>query len=162
MWKCLFVSLTLSGCAAASEGAGTIPRPPLVLRSGSPALEVGEGTVRILADKATTGGSWSTLERIEPPGTRTGLHRHNRMDEAFYVVSGTFSVHIGGTLHRLGPGGFVFIPKGTPHAQGNSSDQPVKIVSFFSPAGWEQSTRDRANLHARHPIGTPDRVPGPM
>jgi uncharacterized cupin superfamily protein len=78
------------------------------------------------------------------------------MDEAFYVVSGTFTVFVEGKLHRLEPGGFVFIPRGTPHAQGNSSDGTVKIVSFFSPAGWERSARDRAELHARYPAGTPE------
>jgi len=128
---------------------------PLLLSSGSEALDLGEGLVRILADSAVTGGSWSALERTEPPGTRTALHRHNQMDEAFYVVSGTFTVYLAGSLQQLSPGGFVYIPRGTPHAQGNSSPSAVKIVSFFSPGGWEQSARDRAALHAEHPAGTP-------
>jgi mannose-6-phosphate isomerase-like protein (cupin superfamily) len=76
------------------------------------------------------------------------------MDEAFYVVAGTFSVFIAGNLHQLSPGAFVYIPRGTPHAQGNVSTSEVKIISFFSPAGWEQSARDRAELHAEHPVGT--------
>jgi quercetin dioxygenase-like cupin family protein len=128
----------------------------VVVAAGAGAIDIGEGGVRILADKGLTGGGWSALERTEPPGTRTSLHRHNRMDEAFYVVGGTFSVFVDGKLHILGPGGFVFIPRGTPHAQGNSSAAPVKILSLFSPAGWEQSARERAALHARHPAGTPE------
>jgi quercetin dioxygenase-like cupin family protein len=148
--------LLLAACAAAPAVPPAGARSPYILQSTSPALDIGEGTVRILADGAATGGSWSTLERTEPPGTRTGLHRHNRMDEAFYVVSGEFTVFIDSRLHRLQPGAFVFIPRGTPHAQGNSSPRPVKIVSFFSPAGWEQSARDRAALHAQHPVGTPE------
>jgi quercetin dioxygenase-like cupin family protein len=129
---------------------------PLVLSAGSEALDVGEGRVRILADGGVTGGVWSALERTEPPGTRTALHRHNYMDEAFYVVSGTFTVYMAGMLHRLSPGGFVYIPRGTPHAQGNSSLDEVKILSHFTPSGWEQSARDRAALHAEHPAGTPE------
>jgi quercetin dioxygenase-like cupin family protein len=124
-----------------------------VVEAGSKALDIGEGAVRILADKGLTGGGWATLERTEPPGTRTALHRHNRMDEGFYVVSGTFTVWVDGKLHRLEPGGFVFIPRGTAHAQGNSSSGTVKILAIFSPAGWEQSARDRAALHAEHPAG---------
>ncbi|HEY0116905.1 MAG TPA: cupin domain-containing protein [Allosphingosinicella sp.] len=147
------------GCVAAPpvQQAAPLPatRPPLILHADSPALDLGEGQARILADGALTGGAWSTLERTEPSGTRTALHRHNRMDEAFYVVRGTFTVYLNDRLHQLAPGAFVFIPRGTPHAQGNSSSEPVKIISFFSPAGWEQSARDRAALHAAHPAGTP-------
>ena len=143
--------LGLGGCTTAQPAA----RPAVVLHPSSGRLDLGEGAVRILADQAMTGGAWSTLERTEPPSTRTALHRHNRMDEAFYVVSGTFSVFLDGRLHQLAPGSFVFIPRGTPHAQGNASSETVKIISFFSPGGWEQSARDRAELHASHPYGTP-------
>ena len=127
---------------------------PFILPSNSTPLDIGEGHVRILADKTATGGAWAALERTEPPGTRTALHRHNGMDEAFYVVSGTFSVFLNGRVHTLTPGAFVFIPRGTPRAQGNTSSGAVKLVSFFSPAGWEQSARDRAALHSRHPAGS--------
>lgn len=34
-------------------------------------------------------------------------------DEAFYVVSGTFTVFVNGRLHALPAGSFVFIPRGT-------------------------------------------------
>jgi quercetin dioxygenase-like cupin family protein len=149
--KLVWTLLCLGGCVS-SQGSSI--SAPLVLQASSKALDLGEGQVRILADKAVTGGGWAALERTEPSGTRTALHRHNRMDEAFYVVSGSFSVYLEGKLHQLSPGAFVFIPRGTPHAQGNSSANPVKLVSFFSPGGWEQSARDRAALHAEHPVGT--------
>jgi quercetin dioxygenase-like cupin family protein len=157
MIKPLCLLLCLAGCASAPmSNVAQASRAPLVVPAGSEGLDLGEGAVRILAEGAATGGGWAMIERTEPPGTRTALHRHNRMDEAFYVVSGTFTVFVEGKLHRLGPGGFVFIPRGTPHAQGNSSAGTVKIVSFFSPAGWERSARERAGLHARHPAGTPE------
>lgn len=155
MRKLLWMALALTGCVQPPARDIAADRP-LVLPGGSPALDIGEGQVRILADGGMTRGRWSTLERSEPPGTRTALHRHNGMDEAFYVVSGTFTVFVEGRLHDLGPGGFVLIPRGAPHAQGNRSSGTVKIVSFFSPAGWERSARDRAALHARHPYGTPE------
>jgi quercetin dioxygenase-like cupin family protein len=117
-------------------------------------LDIGEGQVRLLAEGAATGGAWAALERTEPPGTRTGLHRHNRMDEAFYVVRGTLTVYIGNRLHELPAGSFVLIPRGTPHAQGNLTHDTLTIVSFFAPAGWEQSARARAALHREHPAGS--------
>ena len=151
--KKLLALLCLGGCVT-NQAPLTSSTQPFVLLPTSEALDMGEGHVRILADKSMTGGGWAALERTEPAGTRTALHRHNRMDEAFYVVSGTFSVYLKDKLHQLSPGGFVFIPRGTPHAQGNSSSSEVKILSFFSPAGWEQSARDRAALHAEYPAGT--------
>jgi quercetin dioxygenase-like cupin family protein len=128
--------------------------PALVIGGASEVLEIGEGQVRILAAADVTGGSWAALERTEPPDTRTGLHRHNSMDEAFYVVSGTLTVFVNGRLHELPPGSFVFIPRGTPHAQGNRTPSTIKVVSFFSPAGWEQSARARAEVHRKYPAGT--------
>jgi mannose-6-phosphate isomerase-like protein (cupin superfamily) len=47
--------------------------------------------------------------------SRTGLHRHNRMDEPFYVVRGTLTVYVEGQLRTLPAGSFVLIPRGTPH-----------------------------------------------
>lgn len=149
----MFVSACATQPPAAKEPARAAA---LVIAGASEVLDLGEGHVRILAPGALTGGSWAALERTEPPGTRTGLHRHNVMDEAFYVVSGTFTVFVNGRLHELPAGSFVFIPRGTPHAQGNRSSETIKLVSFFSPAGWEDSARARAALHREHPYGTPE------
>ena len=65
----------VSFCVLGSTLASAGPRspPPLVLPPSSPALDTGEGTVRILADKALTGGSWATLERTAPPGPLSSL-----------------------------------------------------------------------------------------
>ena len=147
--------LLLAACSAAPiPMSSTPPRPFVLLAHGAGGIDIGEGHVRILAEGKDTGGTWSALERTEPPGTRTALHRHNHMDEAFYVVEGTLSVFIDGRLRQLEAGSFVLIPSGTPHAQGNAGPREVKIVSFFSPPGWEQSARARARLHAEHPAGS--------
>ncbi|HEX9939120.1 MAG TPA: cupin domain-containing protein [Longimicrobium sp.] len=148
-----------AGCArpAAAPSAAALPplgRPAVIVPAGSTPLDIGEGTVRLLAEGAGTANAWAALERTEPPGTRTGLHRHNRMDEAFYVVRGTLTVFVDGRLHSLPAGSFVLIPRGTPHAQGNLTADTLTMVSFFSPAGWEQSARARAALHREHPAGT--------
>jgi quercetin dioxygenase-like cupin family protein len=156
--RVLIIGLAAMATACASRLPPAQPNraAALVIAGASEVLDIGEGQVRILAAADMTGGSWAALERTEPPGTRTGLHRHNSMDEAFYVVSGTFTVFVDGRLHELPPGSFVFIPKGTPHAQGNRTSETIKIVSFFSPAGWEQSARARADLHRQYPVGTPE------
>lgn len=145
-----------AGCARAATAAGAPPpgRAPVVVMAGSAPLDIGEGHVRLLAEGPATGNAWAALERTEPPGTRTGLHRHNHMDEAFYVVRGTLTVYVEGELRTLPAGSFVLIPRGTPHAQGNLTRDTLTMVSFFSPAGWEQSARARAALHQQYPAGT--------
>lgn len=145
-----------AGCAPAAGVPAAPPpgRPPVVVPAGSTPLDIGEGRVRLLAEGTATGGAWAALERTEPPGTRTGLHRHNRMDEAFYVVRGTLTVFMDGELRTLPAGSFVLIPRGTPHAQGNLTRDTLTMVSFFSPAGWEQSAKARAELHRQHPAGS--------
>lgn len=154
----LFVLCMLGGCAPRAAARGPEPpsagRLPVLVSSNSAPLDIGEGSVRLLAEGGATDHRWAALERTEPPGTRTGLHRHNRMDEAFYVVRGTLTVFLEGRLHSLPAGSFVLIPRGTPHAQGNLTVDTLKIVSFFSPAGWEQSAKARAELQRTHPAGS--------
>ncbi len=156
-WLMLAALPLMAGCTGPAAAPAALPspgRPPLIVSAGSTGLDIGEGGVRLLAEGAATGGGWAALERTEPPGTRTGLHRHNRMDEAFYVVRGTLTVYLDGRLHTLPAGSFVLIPRGTPHAQGNLTRDTLTMVSLFAPAGWEQSAKARAALHREHPAGT--------
>ena len=153
----LFLLCVLAGCAPRAASPSPEPslgRSAVLVPSYSAPLDIGEGSVRLLAEGWATDHRWAALERTEPPGTRTGLHRHNRMDEAFYVVRGTLTVFMEGRLHSLSAGSFVLISRGTPHAQGNLTSDTLKIVSFFSPAGWEQSAKARAELQRTHPAGT--------
>jgi mannose-6-phosphate isomerase-like protein (cupin superfamily) len=79
----------------------------------------------------------------------TGLHRHPETDETFYVVEGTLTVYVETTVHHLGPGAVFHVPRGTPHAQGNQSSTPVKVVTTFVPAGFEGALRERVEMVER-------------
>lgn len=43
-------------------------------------------------------------------------HVHDYEDESVYVLSGTPTVTVGDVDHLLGPGSFIYMPKGIPHA----------------------------------------------
>ncbi|MDQ3817144.1 MAG: cupin domain-containing protein [Acidobacteriota bacterium] len=129
---------------------------PLVLTpEESKAVATDSGTVRFLVNSEDTNGAFATLEVTEREYA-TDLHRHNFTDEAYYVLEGTLTVYVGGKIHKLGPGSYLFIPKGTPHAQGNLGKTPVKVLLTVTPGGFEGFMRDRAELIKRTPRGSPD------
>ena len=104
------------------------------------------GSVRFLVTSQDTRSVWSLVELVELPGYKTNIHRHNRTDEAFYVLEGIFTVYLDGQTHELAAGSYVFIPRGTPHAQGNRGKNPVKLLLTMTPGGFERSFEDRVEL----------------
>ncbi len=119
----------------------------ITLKSGEPAeLSYDGGTVRFLASSEDTGGASSLVELKEMPGYKTNLHRHNNTDEAFYVLEGILTVKIEGKTTEYAAGSYIFIPRGTPHAQGNLGKVPVKVLLTMTPGGFEQSFKDRVEL----------------
>ncbi len=129
---------------------------PLILTSEeSKAVATDSGTVRFLASSENTNGAFATLELTEREYV-TDLHRHNFTDEAYYILEGTLTVYLNGKIHKLGPGAYIFIPKGTPHAQGNLEKTPVKVLLTVTPGGFEGFMKDRAELIKRTPRGTPE------
>jgi quercetin dioxygenase-like cupin family protein len=123
-------------------------RPKIVsLKSGEPdELTYDAGTVRFLVSSADTGGAWSLVELKEMPGYKTNLHRHNYMDEAFYVLEGVLTAKINDKTSEYPAGSFVLIPRGTPHGQGNLGKVPVKVLLTMTPGGFERSFKERVEL----------------
>jgi len=129
----------------------------IALKSGEPqALAYDAGTVRFLASSGETNGAWSLVELTEMPGYKTNLHRHNHTDEAFYVLEGVLTVRIDATISEYPAGSYVLIPRGTPHAQGNGGKVPVRILLTMTPAGFERSFKDRAELFKTAKPDEPD------
>jgi mannose-6-phosphate isomerase-like protein (cupin superfamily) len=119
----------------------------IVLNGGEPkALLYDGGAARFLVDSEDTNGAWSLVELAESPGYHTNLHRHNRTDEAFYVLEGTLTGNIKGEISDYPAGSYVLIPRGTPHAQGNAGKVPVKVLLTMTPGGFERSFKDRVEL----------------
>lgn len=123
-------------------------KPKIVaLKSGQPDLLTYDGgTVRFLASSEDTSGAWALVELTETPGYKTRLHRHNYTDEAYYVLEGVLTAKIADKTYELPAGSYIVIPRGTPHAQGNLGKVPVRVLLTVTPAGFEKSFRDRAEL----------------
>jgi quercetin dioxygenase-like cupin family protein len=85
-----------------------------------------------------SGGSYAALECEVGPGSSTPLHIHHAEDKALYVIEGEMRVRTGESEAVLGPGGFVFIPRGTVHALKNESGVKARCLIALTPAGFER------------------------
>ncbi len=85
---------------------------------------------------ASQGAYWLTEEEFW--GDTTPLHAHTDAEEAFYVLSGEAGVWVDGQEQVAGPGSFILVPRGTPHALRRLSDEAVRMLTLVSPAGMER------------------------
>jgi mannose-6-phosphate isomerase-like protein (cupin superfamily) len=142
---------------SAYTAAQTKSAPPIVV-DGAVVEEMrgpGCGTTKFLVNGAQSSGAFALLDSRECQHL-TGLHRHNRTDEAFYVIEGRLNVFVNGTVHRLRAGDFIFIPRGTPHAQGNPANTPNHLLLTITPAGFDELLKYRAQLLARMAQSSPE------
>lgn len=118
--------------------------------------------------KVTTGAPalYSTFEMIVPPGFDVGAHLHDVGEEIFFVLDGELEMFAfepedrtnpnwhewrsaaeGKAPMRGGPGMFMFIPEGCPHAFGNPAEDPARIFFQSSvPGGHENYFHELAEL----------------
>src|SRR4029079_4711219 len=61
----------------------------------------------------------------EPTGEPNVLHVHARSDERFDIVAGRMLFTVGGPAREVGPGDFVWIPRGTVHQWRVIGDEPL-------------------------------------
>jgi quercetin dioxygenase-like cupin family protein len=92
-------------------------------------------TFKATADQ--TGGSMAAVEVLAAPGGGPPLHTHRDEDEMWYVLDGEFEILAGEETHRLGAGGFAFVPRGTLHRFENVSDTPSRVLIVFTPGGFD-------------------------
>lgn len=92
---------------------------------------IGGMRVRYLARSDATGIYAVTLAARSPGA---GLHRHARLTEAFEVHEGALTLRLNGRDVTAGPGEFVLVRPGEPHAFANRGDAPVRFTLTFTPA----------------------------
>src|SRR5262245_38416157 len=108
---------TINGCAVVTPGDG-----PEFVRVG-PAEMDGAYVVEIMA--------------VPPGEPGPPLHLHPNTDEAFFVAQGEATFLLGDHELSLTTGGFVFVPRGTPHTVWNSGDRLARGLLIISPGEAE-------------------------
>lgn len=87
----------------------------------------------VKATSASTGGAYSLLYQIAPPGHATPYHLHHEEDEAFYVLDGEYTFICDGKKTVLGPGGYIFLPRMIPHGIRCTSKTPATMLILAMP-----------------------------
>lgn len=111
---------------------------------------------RFLVRAADSGGGFSLVEHLLPPGALAApLHRHSREDEYSYVLEGRVGAVFGGREAFAEAGELVFKPRGEWHTFWNAGDVPLRILEIISPGGFEQAFRE---MDALGEALTPERM----
>ncbi|WMT75404.1 cupin domain-containing protein [Bradyrhizobium sp. Ash2021] len=84
-----------------------------------------------------------------PVGAGIPIHRHIRMDEAFYVLEGSGIFTLNDVRHSFKKGGTIFIPKNAWHGFANP-DRELLLLWIMAPPGLDGFFRDTCN-----PLGAP-------
>jgi len=83
---------------------------------------------------ATTQGRFSLMERTLPPAGRTPpAHRHPDNDEAYYVLEGEVTFHVGEDVATGAAGTFVLVEAGETHTFGNEGAIPARLLIVHAP-----------------------------
>jgi quercetin dioxygenase-like cupin family protein len=114
-----------------------------VLRSGearrdswvTPTLKVGA---------ADSGGLLSFHEGILPPHEPGPPLHVESASECMFVIEGSLTVQLDNEVYEVSSGGFVWIPRDTPHTWVNSSSSPTRVLGVSVPGGEEEMLRERA------------------
>jgi mannose-6-phosphate isomerase-like protein (cupin superfamily) len=117
---------------------------------------LGASTMRLKLDGAMN-AALAFYEYVSEPGvTGPPQHIHHAHDEAFYVVDGTYEFTIGDDVVPLTRGGFLFVPRGTPHTFRNAGDDIGRIAGTFNPPHFANYFRELAAI-INDAGGAPDR-----
>ncbi|KAG0580008.1 hypothetical protein KC19_4G141700 [Ceratodon purpureus] len=81
-----------------------------------------------------TGGAFSCIEDVVPPGSRGPYpHYHTREDEYWHVTEGELIWIVGGQEMSAPKGSFLHIRRGVLHGFQNRSDKFARMVVMYTP-----------------------------
>jgi mannose-6-phosphate isomerase-like protein (cupin superfamily) len=98
-------------------------------------VTAGEGSCTFKVTTDMSNGRLGIYEIVVPshtPGAR--LHYHRFMDEIFMVKKGRLTLQSGEDIRDLAEGAIAYVPRFTPHAFSNTSDEPLVVILIFNPA----------------------------
>jgi mannose-6-phosphate isomerase-like protein (cupin superfamily) len=132
---------------------------PFVLQPGEGRLlNLGNFEAVVLADRPATCGAFTVLQtQKEPSGFGPPLHVHRDAAEVFYVLEGTYLMHVEDRQNVCPPGSFVYVPPNVVHTFVVVSEEPGTKLNFFSPAAMVGFFEELAEAEASG-AATPERL----
>jgi len=95
-------------------------------------------TMRLIAPASDTGGRYTVLEQVTPPGWGPPRHIHSREDEIFYILEGTYDLHVGDEHRTVSAGASAVLPRNVPHGFRNVASTPGRLLCVIAPGGLEE------------------------
>src|SRR5712672_4257865 len=95
-------------------------------------ISVAGGTYTILVTGEQTGGRYSLIDMLVPPGGGPPLHRHD-FEEMFTILEGEIELNFRGEAQQASAGSTVNIPANAPHSFKNKSDKPARLLCMCTP-----------------------------
>lgn len=143
-----FMPLMVLFAAGYAFAQSAEPRPAILVIDSAKvsSSDFTNQNLKFIVTAAETQGRMTVFESTEHPGYQTGWHSHPNCEETFYIIEGILTVKSGGKTYHAGAGSFVYIPRNTPHGQGNFTDKPVRFITSVTPGGIEIFFRDRDAL----------------
>lgn len=102
--------------------------------------------VQFKIDGRETGGAFAVVEHPVEPGVIVEPHVHRNEDEYTFVIAGQIGARVGDHEVQVGPGAYVFKPRGVLHTFWNAGQQPARLLEIISPAGFENFFRELGRL----------------
>lgn len=100
-------------------------------------ISVAGGTYTILVSGKETGGRYSLIDMLVPPGGGPPPHRHD-FEEMFTILDGEIELTFRGSSIRASAGSTVNVPANAPHSFRNVSEKPARMLCMCTPAGQEE------------------------
>jgi quercetin dioxygenase-like cupin family protein len=100
--------------------------------------------VLIKASSEQTRGQLAVMECSYPAGLSVHVHVHDGEDEMFYVIAGELSGTCGDDTWSASAGGFVFVPRDTPHSFAVTSTRPATALVITGPPRLDGQIAARA------------------
>ena len=149
--------------AAIAKGGvflATQPEPRILAAGDGPAYWFLNGLCTLKATTESTGGAFSLVHQIAPPGHATPYHMHHIEDEAFWVLGGSFAFICDGKETIVGPGGYIFLPRKIPHGIRVEGSSPGELLILATPGtgfvGMMQEMAEPATERVLPPPKMPD------
>jgi len=101
-----------------------------------------------------SGGAYSVIETVAQPGGGPPPHRHNREDEIFYILEGSFEMLLGEQTFAASAGESIFLPRGVVHTFRNIGAAPGRILVVTVPGGFDAFVAD-AGVPCADPAAVP-------
>ena len=93
-----------------------------------------------------TGGAYTLIEQVNPPGAGVPLHVHENEDEMFHVTRGELEFTLDGKPLAAGAGTTVYLPRRVPHAFKVVGQAEAAVAARY--AGLAATTRAAIGLPA--------------